>query len=186
MSRYVDLDTIHEPTANAYVPAAWGHQIRQNFDHMHRPYHFVAMRSEPYPGQPLLTNDANTEIPWDVVERHTGDFYPEGSTNVTTFVAPDDGFYVAHCRLNIESTYGAPFPSATSQLYVALMVIDDSNTNNYLLRSSTNLVTLSATLGGLVHLNAGTSFAFIAYQSTGADTYFSGECSIVYVGGNAP
>lgn len=180
MSDYVNLDTIHIPNDGSLVPAAWGHGIRQDFDYFYRPHHFVGKRTSDAVGN--LASGSVVEIGWNFIIRHSGEFLDPSEPSASTFTAPVDGFYMVHCALDFLGTVPT-LPSPTSQIYVALMVIDDSSTNNFLLRSSTHLETVGVSMGGATYLSAGTNFAFVAYQDTGTEAQTIGDCSITYLGG---
>lgn len=45
MAEYADLDTIHNPAPGAAAPAAWGDQVRENFERLAKPYRAKVRRT---------------------------------------------------------------------------------------------------------------------------------------------
>jgi hypothetical protein len=177
MADYLPLDTVHRPTDGAPVPAAWGHGIRQNLDALHRPCAFSLAREAADGFDLTVTSDNLTDLAYNRVLRHTGEFF-DPADQVATFVAPVDGYYAAYCEMAI----ALQTITATTSVFVALLRQNDADASHYLMRSAHNVVCPLSTLGGIFRAAAGTKLSFVAYQNSGMDSTCTGTASVVYLG----
>lgn len=60
MPEYADLDTIHNPAPGDSAPAAWGDQVRENFERLAKPYRAKVRRTTAQ----SIPNAAATPISW--------------------------------------------------------------------------------------------------------------------------
>jgi hypothetical protein len=178
MPGYISLDSIHEPSNGALVPAAWGHGIRDNFDALHRPYSFILRRQDEYFTE-AFASDSLVDIPFPTVERHTGEFFTQDNSTVSTFTVPVDGYYYAACHMDI---YNGLAYDADTTAFVALLITDDSDASHYVLRSSSHLPIVSPSFGGLVKMTAGAKYSFVFWQTSGSDAFLTGTASITHLG----
>lgn len=175
-ARFTNLDTIHIPTNGKLVPVSWGTGVNENMDFLARTPHFAC--STTGDNNALLGSGSLTELSWDWINSHSGDFFQPTETSVTTFVAPYTAFYMASCSIFIA---GDSVTESNPNVEVSMRLNDES----YLMRSSQHLLGQNLLINGMVYMRAGDTFAFNALQTTGEDVYvIEGYCGVVYMGGS--
>lgn len=168
--QYVDLDTIHNPSAATNkAPASWGDQIRANQDLFANRYTAGGARTT---ASIALANNTNTTISW-AIERWDNDSMLTASGTTFTVQADHGGLYLCSASVEIEAN-----ASGIRRLYARVNGVD----------LGIGAVADGAS-GVATHLNVAFPWVFAvgdylewrAYQNSGGALDYSAEASFTWL-----
>lgn len=91
---YTDLDSIHDPTAGAYVPSAWGKAVRRNQQRLASPPHVMVETGINIP----VEYDEDTTVTFVAAVRDLAGMWTGRKPDTLTVVHP--GIYLVWCAVN--------------------------------------------------------------------------------------
>lgn len=172
MTDFVDLNTIHVPTANTRPPAAWGAQVNDNFAFVEdRP--FVHLQRT---GDFSFTAAVERSLPFQVVHADTYGMY-DASTADDIVNIRRDGLYLISWSVNINQngnrTY-AGVKEVASNKWLSVQQQDPNATNAPVAMSNQTIV----------NLNSGDSMYVRFYQDGTAPIFNApiNHLSVLWVG----
>lgn len=164
---YVDLVDIHNPATSAFVPASWGHQVRDNdWWQAHRPHAHAYMASP----QDIATI-TTTELEFNTERRDNAGIHSTVSDKGVFYLATA-GTWLLWC--------GGVWEVDTTGVRILTLTVNDYS---YPFRSyhgdADGTVACPVNRAVSLRVNAGAEIRWTAYQNSGGNLTLDAEAGVV-------